>query len=683
MPDNRTHKPSVTVSLALAGVMAVGAFAAAPSSLAADSGQTPYLSDLVPLSQTNGWGPVEKDRSNGEAAAGDGRVLSLDGRAFAKGLGVHSTSELRYAVPAGCSRFDAVVGVDDEVVVDGSVRFAVYADNALRHDSGVLTYAQSAASVSVPVTGGEVLRLLVTDGGNGPSNDHANWADARFTCGVAPTLTSATTASTAAPVVSGPVFVSGLVPVFAQNGWGPVERDRSNGEAGAGDGRTLTLNGKRFAKGLGVHGASDVRFTVPVGCSRFDAVVGVDDEVLVEGSVVFQVFSGATKVYDSGLRRHNSPNAALSVPVTAGGVLHLVVTDGGNGASNDHADWADARFTCTSAAPAVAVVPTVSPVPTASAAPSGPPVVLGERDFGSSAALWNPIPSAPRLDAASGVIGAKLSEAGASRVALLYTYGNKIYQADAGTPRYRLNITNAGPDKWGDNDLAYDTVPIPDGAVPGTGTDGKLVIVDSSRRKVYDLWQVSRNGSTWNVSWGGVYDLDGDGSSRNPAYGTGAWGVSWPKPVSRGTGSGMSTLAGTVKLAEIKAGVIPHALVFATDIACGPAQSGDFRWPATTTDGWSTSGTCIPQGARIQLDPSIDLSKITGITKAELAVGRALQTHGAYATDNGGSRISIGFESPKEGEENPYPAAGLAWDYFGFNKLPWSSVHVLANWNGA
>ena len=35
----------------------------------------------------NGWGPAEKDQSNGEAAAGDGKPLTLNGTVFAKGLG--------------------------------------------------------------------------------------------------------------------------------------------------------------------------------------------------------------------------------------------------------------------------------------------------------------------------------------------------------------------------------------------------------------------------------------------------------------------------------------------------------------------------------------------------------------------------------------------------------------------
>ena len=69
--------------------------------------------------------------------------------------------------------------------------------------------------------------------------------------------------------------------------------------APGGDGLTLTLNGATYAKGS----ARTLRPTsgTPSGtCSRFRASVGVDDEVGTYGSVVFQVYADATKVYDSG-----------------------------------------------------------------------------------------------------------------------------------------------------------------------------------------------------------------------------------------------------------------------------------------------------------------------------------------------------------------------------------------------
>lgn len=473
------------------------------------------------------------------------------------------------------------------------------------------------------------------------------------------TAASATTISSGTTSAS-TTYLSDLTPVTATNGWGPFERNASNGESAAGDGRTLLLNGTRFARGLGVHSASDLTYRVPDGCNRFEATVGIDDEVTTVGSVRFQVYSGSTRLLATGTRTANSPNLKVSLPVTTG-TVRLVVTDSGDGPTLDHADWAAARLLC--------------------AAPPNVPLPPPARDFTTSAALWNVLPSAPRIDADSAAISAKLAAPGVDRVSLLYTFGNKIYHADATTPRFQLKIVNAGP--WGDNDLAHESVPIPVDAVPGTGTDGKLVIVDDVRRRVYDLWQVRKDGATWAVSWGGVYDLDGDGSSHNPAYGTGQFGVAWPQPVSRGTGSGLSTLFGTIKMAEIAAGSIPHALVFASDMTCGPAQTGQFRWPATTTDGRLTSGTCIPEGAKVQLDPSIDLAAIPGINKAELALGRAMQTYGAYCSDQSGSRMSFGFESPKAGDVNPYPAAGLAYDYYGLDRLPWSSLRVLATSTGA
>ena len=42
------------------------------------SGILPFISDLTWTSATNGWGPTERDRSNGEDGAGDGGVLRLN-----------------------------------------------------------------------------------------------------------------------------------------------------------------------------------------------------------------------------------------------------------------------------------------------------------------------------------------------------------------------------------------------------------------------------------------------------------------------------------------------------------------------------------------------------------------------------------------------------------------------------
>jgi hypothetical protein len=146
------------------------------------TGTTSYLSDLAYTVTANGWGPVEKDRSNGENAAGDGKPLTLAGVVYAKGLGTHAASEVRYAMSA-CSLFSAKVGVDDEVGTRGTVVFQVWGDATKLYDSGVLTGSSPTATVSVDVSGRTTLRLVATDADGDPSYDHADWADAKLTCG--------------------------------------------------------------------------------------------------------------------------------------------------------------------------------------------------------------------------------------------------------------------------------------------------------------------------------------------------------------------------------------------------------------------------------------------------------------------------------------------------------------------
>ncbi|MEF2278521.1 NPCBM/NEW2 domain-containing protein [Deinococcus sp. YIM 134068] len=293
-----------------------------------------FLSDLTWTSAQNAWGPVEKDQSNGDKFATDGRSLTVGGQTFSKGLGVHANSEVSYALGGMCNVFTAQVGVDDEVGSGGSVVFQVWSGTATKlYDSGLLRGTDAARAINLDITGVQDLRLVVTDGGNGISSDHADWAAAKVSC---PPRTPGRES-----------FLSDLTWTSAQNAWGPLERDRSNGEQGSGDGRALTVGGQVFSKGLGVHARSEVSYALDGACSVFTAQVGVDDEVGDRGAVVFQVWNGtATRLYDSGVVTGTEAARAVNVDVTGVGNLRLVVTDGGNGISYDHADWAGARVTC-------------------------------------------------------------------------------------------------------------------------------------------------------------------------------------------------------------------------------------------------------------------------------------------------------------------------------------------------
>jgi alpha-galactosidase len=144
---------------------------------------TSQVSDLPMETSSNAWGPVEKDRSNGEQGLGDGKTLTINGVTYPKGLGVHARSDISFYLNKKCTTFSANVGVDDEVAANrGTVSFEVYADNTKVADSGTLTGANAAKTLNADVTGATRLRLIVANTGDGIDYDHADWATPTLTC---------------------------------------------------------------------------------------------------------------------------------------------------------------------------------------------------------------------------------------------------------------------------------------------------------------------------------------------------------------------------------------------------------------------------------------------------------------------------------------------------------------------
>ncbi|MEU4252967.1 beta-galactosidase [Amycolatopsis sp. NPDC026612] len=158
------------------GERIVGAVPAAPP-----AGQV-AVSSLPFLTATNGWGPVERDTSNGEASAGDGKPMTVGGTAYAKGLGVHAASDVQLYLAGTCTRLTASAGVDGETGTGGSVAFSVSVDGVTRVTTPVVRGGQAAVPIDVDVTGAQVLDLVVTDGGDGNGQDHADWAVPTLTC---------------------------------------------------------------------------------------------------------------------------------------------------------------------------------------------------------------------------------------------------------------------------------------------------------------------------------------------------------------------------------------------------------------------------------------------------------------------------------------------------------------------
>ncbi|MFD4256803.1 NPCBM/NEW2 domain-containing protein [Streptomyces sp. NPDC058534] len=142
-----------------------------------------WVSDTDWVSAENGWGPVEKDMSNGEAGPGDGRPISIGGVDFAKGLGMHAPADVKYYVGGNCERLTAQVGVDDAQRTAGSVKFSVLADGKKVAESPVLKAADSAYELNADISGAKYVQLVVSDGGDGVGNDHASYGGAKWLCG--------------------------------------------------------------------------------------------------------------------------------------------------------------------------------------------------------------------------------------------------------------------------------------------------------------------------------------------------------------------------------------------------------------------------------------------------------------------------------------------------------------------
>ena len=170
---------------AQAGGIDLGAFeqtAPPPSPTPSIAGPVTYAGDLAWLRSSNGWGPPEVDRSNGERASDDGGPIRIGTAAFDHGIGAHAPSRIVVELDGRCSLFLADVGLDEEVGDRGSVVFEVWGDGERLAVSGIVRGPQVAVPIAADLEGIGRMTLVVTPGGDGNAFDHADWGDARLAC---------------------------------------------------------------------------------------------------------------------------------------------------------------------------------------------------------------------------------------------------------------------------------------------------------------------------------------------------------------------------------------------------------------------------------------------------------------------------------------------------------------------
>ncbi|GHF31847.1 N-acetylneuraminic acid mutarotase [Deinococcus metalli] len=286
------------------------------------------VSALDYSSATNGWGPLERNASNGSEQASDGRTLTVAGQTFSSGLGVHAPSEIIYTLPGTCSTITAQVGVDDETAGKGSVVFQVYGDGRKLADSGTRTGGQGAFTLSAPLKGVKEVKLVVTDAGDGIAYDHADWGSATLDCApvVSPPPTAATTV-VYTPIASQPNAVGvsegqGVVSGGRLYVFGGFDSLRAcctpTNRVQAFDPLTNTWTARTVMPGTGLtHAGITSNGSIIYFAGGYSGLPGPN------GTWSGQVF-GTTQVwaFDTGSQQY-SPLPALPVPLAAGQLQYL------------------------------------------------------------------------------------------------------------------------------------------------------------------------------------------------------------------------------------------------------------------------------------------------------------------------------------------------------------------------
>jgi len=103
----------------------------------------------------------------------------------------------------------------------------------------------------------------------------------------------------------------------------------------------LSIEGQRFAHGLGSHAPGFVRIHATEAGAFLRGACGVDDAALAEGLLSFRIRDDAGSVlFESGQMRAGEAPKRFTVPFPASRELVLEMSSEGSPAS-DHADWVD------------------------------------------------------------------------------------------------------------------------------------------------------------------------------------------------------------------------------------------------------------------------------------------------------------------------------------------------------
>ena len=106
--------------------------------------------------------------------------LSVQYAFYRHGIGTHANSSETYDIGGHFRTFSFDYGVDTEAGPKGSVTFEVYGDDKKLFASEKIGRYDHPRHADVNVSGVKTLKLVVTDAGDGNTDDHADWLNPKL-----------------------------------------------------------------------------------------------------------------------------------------------------------------------------------------------------------------------------------------------------------------------------------------------------------------------------------------------------------------------------------------------------------------------------------------------------------------------------------------------------------------------
>jgi hypothetical protein len=284
-----------------------------------------------------------------------------------------------------------------------------------------------------------------------------------------------------------------------------------------------------------------------------------------------------------------------------------------------------------------------------------PPVSRARAALYAATSPFNtPIPANAQVDPNSARYVAGLREAAARSTftIALRKWTVPVYEAGPATPRFNVKLTAS----WRSRDW-MEAVPIPPSAAPDSEDDAHMTVLDRKTGCEFDFYDARKVDGRWFADWANALLIRGRGI--------------YPRGLST-RGSGFANLAGLIWPHELKAREIPHALMFSYPHTSARGAVA----PATETDGRSTRADALPEGARLQLDPTLDLDRLR-LRPYERTIARALQRYGMYLGDTGGGAPSLYAVHAQSYRSDRYAGLLPSVDYPPLANIPIDRFRVL------